>query len=27
PLSSAEHPEFNKATQDINGNICFKYVS
>ncbi|HDG1714254.1 TPA: hypothetical protein PFE15_002810, partial [Vibrio cholerae] len=22
-----EHPEFNKATQDINGNICFKYVS
>ncbi|HDI3349838.1 TPA: hypothetical protein PMM58_003470, partial [Vibrio cholerae] len=21
------HPEFNKATQDINGNICFKYVS
>ncbi|MVE56126.1 hypothetical protein D6U89_14830, partial [Vibrio cholerae] len=25
--SSAEHPEFNKATQDINGNICFKYVS
>ncbi|MBU5885374.1 hypothetical protein JVW21_19745, partial [Vibrio cholerae O1] len=19
--------EFNKATQDINGNICFKYVS